>query len=404
MPEPDELEFKPVEERTLLEVGSDSQPSAPGGIGGAGLDTGRRFGQVRITGELGQGGMGKVFKGRHEGLDKDVAVKVMSEQLAADSISRQRFLREARTAAKLDHPNIVRVLDVNEQGNVPYIVLEFVDGEDLSEMLKRHGRLNSIAALRAIAQVAEGLAHAHAEGIVHRDIKPHNLFASKDGRVKLGDFGLARAVEHATEITMPGAAIGTAHYMSPEQSSGQDVDLRSDIYSLGVTAYHLLTGAPPYSGTTPVSIAVQHVNNDVPYDRERFGHVPDAAVYLFMEMTSRDPARRPTAQQVADRLQEILRQITGDGSTRLTAIGALTAAETAIPPTALSAPPLPQAQAQVPLQPNYAGTPPPGPPPPVGPLPVDRPGSSNTLLWVALGILGFFALLFGGCMMVLISG
>ncbi|MCL4729732.1 MAG: serine/threonine protein kinase, partial [Planctomycetes bacterium] len=263
MTEPVEPDFKAVEEKTLLEIGSDSQaprnqPSVPIPPGA------KRLGQVALLAELGSGGMGKVYKGHHTGLDKPVAVKVMGAQLAGDAMSKARFLREARTAARLDHANIVRVLDVNEEAGVPYIVMEYIEGTDLAALLKKHGALDGMAALRAVAQVADGLAHAHAEGIVHRDIKPHNIFAARDGRVKLGDFGLARAVEQTTELTMPGAAIGTAYYMSPEQAQGKEIDQRSDIYSLGVTAWHLLTGQTPYTGTTPVSIAVQHVNNDIP--------------------------------------------------------------------------------------------------------------------------------------------
>ncbi|MCC6464724.1 MAG: serine/threonine protein kinase [Planctomycetes bacterium] len=412
--EPDSKDaFRPVDERTLLEVGSDSQshhnPEAaiPPGA--------RRFGQVAVLAELGAGGMGKVFKGRHLGLDVPVAVKVMGPQIAGDPHARQRFLREARTAARLDHPNVIRVLDVAEQDGVPYIVMEFVDGTDLAALLKKHGPLNGMAALRAVAQVADGLAHAHALGIVHRDIKPHNMFAARDGRVKLGDFGLARAVEQTTELTMPGAAIGTAHYMSPEQSQGRDVDQRSDVYSLGIAAYHLLAGVPPYSGTTPVSIAVQHVNSDVPYEREKFGHLPDAAVYLLISMTARDPARRPTAREVHDRLCQLLGQATGNASSRLASLDELVpqgsasqyipftpAGTPAPPPFPLSTPGLPAAPPQtfVPPPPQQSFAPPPQwQPQPMhsfqaGPGPAPQPHKgSNMLLWVALAVTGLLVLL-----------
>lgn len=411
--EPDSKDvFRPVDERTLLELGSDSQtrnnPEAAVPPGA------RRFGQVAVLAELGAGGMGKVFKGRHLGLDVPVAVKVMGPQIAGDPHARQRFLREARTAARLDHPNIIRVLDVAEQDGVPYIVMEFVDGTDLAALLKKHGPLNGIAALRAVAQVADGLAHAHALGIVHRDIKPHNMFAARDGRVKLGDFGLARAVEQTTELTMPGAAIGTAHYMSPEQSQGRDVDQRSDIYSLGIAAYHLLAGAPPYSGTTPVSIAVQHVNSDVPYEREKFGHLPDAAVYLLIAMTARDPARRPGAKEVHDRLCQMLGQATGNASSRLNSLDELVpqggasqyipftpAGTPAPPPFPLSSPALPPVAPQtfVPAPPPQAFTPAtqwqPQPAPFHTTMPAAQPPQkgSNMLLWVALAVMGVLLLL-----------
>jgi len=412
MNEPSDQDFKAVEEKTLLEIGSDSQvPHTPSSVQippGA-----RRLGQVALLAELGAGGMGKVYKGHHLGLDKPVAVKVMGHQLAGDGMAKARFLREARTAAKLDHSGIVRVLDVNEDGGVPYIVMEYIEGTDLAALLKKHGALDGIATLRAIAQVADGLANAHAEGIVHRDIKPHNIFASKDGRVKLGDFGLARAVEQTTELTMPGAAIGTAYYMSPEQAQGKEIDQRSDIYSLGVTAWHLLTGQTPYTGTTPVSIAVQHVNNDIPYEREKFGHMPDAAVYLLISMTARDPARRPNARAVCEQLQQILGQATGNGNPRLNSLDDLLqhgkasqfvqrpqtltmplvtpqGMGTPMPPAPQMATPMPQAQ--------HMGTPMPQGFAPQYSQPYAPPKSSNNLLWIALAILIVFALMFAGCM------
>ncbi|MCC6574375.1 MAG: serine/threonine protein kinase, partial [Planctomycetes bacterium] len=326
--------------RTIMEVGSNrAKALGPGGpshdakaLGSGDPSHALRFGPVRVTQQLGAGGMGKVYRGHHEGLDVDVAIKVMTGDLARDEVGRQRFIREARTAARLDHPNIVRVMTVDEQDGAPFIVMEFVDGADMAALVKKHGRLDPIGVLRSIAQVADALAHAHEQGIIHRDIKPHNMFVSRQGRVKLGDFGLARAVEQTTELTMPGAAMGTAHYMSPEQAGGHELDTRSDIYSLGVTAYHLLSGMPPYRGTTPVSIAVQHINSDVPYTRESFGHVPDEAVYLLIEMTARDAARRPTAAQVSQRLRDILGRLTGNADVKLASLEALVGQASSLPP------------------------------------------------------------------------
>lgn len=394
----DKHAFKPVEEQTLLEVGSDSATSQQPADPPAEPELNLRFGQVQVTRELGAGGMGKVYKGQHLGLDVPVAVKTMGEALARDAMGRQRFLREARTAAKLDHPNIVRVLDVAEQNGTPFIVMEFVDGTDLSALLKKHGPLAGMAALKVIAQVADGLAHAHAQGIVHRDIKPHNIFVAKDGRVKLGDFGLARAVEATTELTMPGAAIGTAHYMSPEQSHGQEIDQRSDIYSLGITAWHLITGAPPYNGTTPVSIAVQHVNKDVPYEREKFGHLPDAAVYLLISMTSRDAAQRPSAREVHDRLAQMVGNVRLNSLEDLLEHGSVSQYVPAAP-----TPPPPSQPAWT--QPPVHATPMHASPAPGYPhaYPTSS-SSSNKLLWIALAVIGVIILMMGGCMMMLMAG
>lgn len=393
MPEEDDkTEFEPVEEHTLLDVGSDS---AENNGEQSAIELDMKFGQVQVTRELGRGGMGMVYKGRHLGLDVPVAVKTMGEALARDTMGRQRFLREARTAAKLDHPNVVRVLDVNEEKGTPYLVMEFVDGTDLSALLKQHGPLQGMAALKVIAQVADGLAAAHEQGFVHRDIKPHNIFVSKSGKVKLGDFGLARAVEATTELTMPGAAIGTAHYMSPEQSEGRDLDQRTDVYSLGVTAYHLITGAPPYTGTTPVSIAVQHVNNDMPYDREKFGHLPDPAVYLLINMTARDPNRRPNAREVHGQLRQIVGDLRLGSMDELLDHGSVSqyvpSAPTPNPPG---------------VPPSFSQPQAPTPPAMQTPATYTQPGttdSSNKLLWIALVCLAFIFLMMSGCVVLMVA-
>jgi serine/threonine protein kinase len=459
----DDDKFKPVDEqRTLLEVGSESkdvkqpvtpqsatQPAAPPDRASGGQQTvDIHFGNVRATQQLGAGGMGKVFKGHHEGLDIDVAIKVMSGELAKDLTARQRFMREARTAAKLDHPNVVRVLTVDEQDGAPYIVMEFVDGSDMAALVKQAGRLNPVAVLQALAQVADGLAAAHEQGIIHRDIKPHNIFVSKQGRVKLGDFGLARATEQTTELTMPGSAMGTAHYMSPEQAQGHELGSKSDVYSLGITAYHLLSGQTPYTGTTPLSIAVQHVNNDVPYDRAKFGHVPDQAVYFLIAMTQREAARRPSAADAGRELRKILHQLTGRDEVKLPSIEALTmpmgtttfapmrtaptmpAMQRPAPPPSpppMQAPPMQAAPMQAPPmqspppRPQGALQTPPGfapaapqfapqqqfatPGTPTQPLPPQTQPhwqpppekSSNALLWIAIAVVVFVLLFFVGC-------
>lgn len=409
MPQDDPESIKAVEQKTLLEIGSDSSPATASSSQVGGLpapDGAARLGQVMLLQEVGQGGMGKVYRGHHLGLDKQVAVKVMGQQLAGNAMAKARFLREARTAARLDHPAVVRMLDVNEDGGAPYIVMEFVDGVDLAALLKEHSALDGMAVLRALAQVAEGLAHAHAEGIVHRDIKPHNIFAARDGRVKLGDFGLARAVEQTTELTVAGAALGTSYYMSPEQAEGREVDQRSDIYSLGVTAWHLLTGEPPYTGTTPVSIAVQHVNKDMPYERAKFGHLPDAAVYLLISMTARDAAKRPSAREVSDKLQQVLLQATGNSAARLGRLEDLIPAKgqrrDVVTQTLPVLPPGSLAQPQPMLQPVPMPPRPVTPvPPPITPYPYVPPRQDNTMLWVAIGLGIMLVLMFGGCVMAL---
>jgi serine/threonine-protein kinase len=239
-----------------------------------------RIGRSRLLGGryelgevLGYGGMAEVFRGRDIRLSRDVAVKVLRSDLARDPSFQHRFRREAQAAASLNHPSIVAVYDTGEelepdngqgaQVSVPYIVMEYVEGRTLRDVMQREGRLTVERSLEIVADVCEALEYSHRSGIIHRDIKPGNVMLTRDGVVKVMDFGIARAVTASSAtMTQTAAVIGTAQYLSPEQARGESVDARSDVYSTGILLYELLTGQPPFRGDSPVAVAYQHVRED----------------------------------------------------------------------------------------------------------------------------------------------
>jgi eukaryotic-like serine/threonine-protein kinase len=202
-------------------------------------------GRYVVEGSLGRGGMASVHLARDEQLGRFVAVKRLSESLGGDEVFRERFLREARLAAGLSHPNIVAVFDVGEEDGVPYIVMEYVPGQTLADLMESTGPMDSDRAVDLVLQACAGLEHAHSAGLVHRDIKPQNLLVRDDDTLKIVDFGIARPVD-GTQLTLAGTILGTAAYLSPEQALGERVTAAADIYSLGAVTYELLTGRHPY--------------------------------------------------------------------------------------------------------------------------------------------------------------
>jgi len=207
---------------------------------------GRELGGCKVLRKLGQGGMGAVYVGRHLTLEHDVAIKILPFAMAADHTSRERFLREARAAARLSHPDVVRVLDVASEGGTYFMIQELVTGESVQARLDREGKLDVPLALRLVHDAGSALGAAHAAGIIHRDVKPDNLLLTRDDQLKLADFGLARDEAGASSLSATGMMLGTPAYMSPEQAEGNKVDVRADVYSLGVTLYALLTGSSPF--------------------------------------------------------------------------------------------------------------------------------------------------------------
>ena len=222
--------------------------------------------RYRLDRKLGEGGMATVFCGTDILLRRRVAIKILREQYAADDEFVRRFYQEAESAARLSHPNIVNTYDVGHQGDTYFIVMELVDGvPSLAEIIAADGRLPEPVAIDYAVQISSGLAYAHRQGLLHRDIKPANVLVTKDDVVKLSDFGIARAVSQQTmALTKPGLVMGSVYYISPEQAQEHEVQETSDLYSVGVVLYQMLTGKLPYSGESPVTVALKHVGDPVP--------------------------------------------------------------------------------------------------------------------------------------------
>ncbi|WP_067451071.1 serine/threonine-protein kinase [Actinomadura macra] len=265
----------------------------------AGLVLNHRY---RLLERLATGGMGEVWRASDAVRGRLVAVKLLRLELGSDVSARRRFESEADLAAGLKHRGIAQVFDFGEQDGRTYLVMELVPGKPLDAILARDGGLPLEAVLDLMVQAGRALTVAHEAGIVHRDVKPANLMVSPDGTLKITDFGIARRLAAASQ-TATGMVMGTAHYISPEQASGQQISPSADVYSLGVVAYECLTGAPPFDGRTPVEIALKHVKDAPP---ELPARVPAAARALISQMLAKVPAERPAnANAVADRALQI---------------------------------------------------------------------------------------------------
>ena len=233
--------------------------------------------------------MASVYLGRDGQLERRVAVKLLAAGVARDHDLRRRFARESRLAARLSHPNVVAVYDAGEENGRPYIVMEYVEGETVAEVLRRRGSLPPEDAVEVAAQVCAGLAHAHAHGLVHRDVKPQNLLVARDGRVKIADFGVARG-DDASKLTQAGTVLGTAAYLSPEQVAGAEVGPRSDLYSVGAVLYELLSGSTPYRFESLAGLAAPRTAPPpLP------PHVPPALAEVVARCLAPDPDDRPAS-------------------------------------------------------------------------------------------------------------
>ncbi len=267
---------------------------------------------------IGQGGMGVVVKVWDEELHRPLAVKLLSPMLAGTGAARQRFFREAQSAAAVVHPNIVPIYSINAEGTLPYLVMPYVAGGNLQQRIDREGALPLVEILAIGLQIAEGLAAAHRQGLVHRDIKPANILLDEGGhRVMLSDFGLARTLDDAT-ITQSGMIAGTPHYMSPEQARGEFVDGRSDLYSLGAVLYAMSTGRPPVRGETALAV-IRRVGEEAPVPVYEINEtLPVWLDHLLHQFLTKDPAKRlGTAEEAAELLRHCLAHVRAPGRNAL---------------------------------------------------------------------------------------
>jgi len=258
--------------------------------------------------KIGEGGMARVYRGRDLRLNRNIAVKVLHSHYATDASFLQRFHHEAQAAANLRHPNIVDVYDVGQDGDIHYIVMEYVEGSDLKAVIARNGPLPIEQAVAIAEAVARALEAAHRMGLVHRDIKPQNIIAGPQGQVKITDFGIAKS-NLSTALTDTGVTFGTADYISPEQARGQSATPRSDIYSLGVTLYEMLTGRLPFTGDSAIGVAMQHVSAEPPPPRMYNPRIPPRLEALVLSALSKDPNDRPATAQEFARLLSGYREV-----------------------------------------------------------------------------------------------
>ncbi|KXG43716.1 Stk1 family PASTA domain-containing Ser/Thr kinase [Tepidibacillus decaturensis] len=247
--------------------------------------------RYKIVEKIGGGGMADVFRAIDEVLQEEVAVKVLRQQYVHDDDFVKRFRREAHSVASLSHENVVKIFDIGEEKEIYYIVMEYVKGSTLKEVIQRKGKLSIKEALKIAEQIALALDHAHQHHIIHRDIKPHNILIGNQGQVKVTDFGIARAVSSAT-ITQAGSVLGSVHYLSPEQARGGWTDEKTDLYSLGVVLYEMITGSLPFSGDSPISVALKHLQENFIYPRELDPSIPQSVENIILRALMKDPLKR----------------------------------------------------------------------------------------------------------------
>ncbi len=258
-------------------------------------------GRYRLESKLGSGGMSTVYLALDEVLDRPVAVKLLHREISEEADQLERFRREARAAARLSHPNLVGVIDAGEDDGRPYIVFEYIEGRTLKRRIQEEGGLPVDEAVAYAIEIGRGLTAAHARKLVHRDVKPQNVLIDPDGRAKVTDFGIARSLEQKG-MTATGRVLGTTDYVSPEQAMGEDVDERSDVYSLGVVLYEMLTGDVPFSAETQVGVAMKHVNEPLPDVQAKRPEVSAAVASVVDRATTKDPRDRygSVAEMVRD--------------------------------------------------------------------------------------------------------
>jgi protein kinase-like protein len=265
-------------------------PSIPGERGRP--DPAVRFGLYRVEEIIGTGGMGIVYRALDEALERRVALKTLAPALSVDPEFVARFKREAQSAAALNHPNITQIYTIGQEGTVPFFAMELIEGPSLERLVRDHGALDASLAAGYVAQAAQGLRHAHQRQLIHRDIKPSNLMLTQDGVIKITDFGLAKAARSETKLTATGEVLGSPGYISPEQAQGGAIDARSDIYSLGATFFHLVTGKLPFDAPTPVAMIIKHMNEPLRSPRALNPSIPYPVAAIIQKMMAKRPGER----------------------------------------------------------------------------------------------------------------
>ena len=265
-------------------------------------------GRYELLELIGKGGMSSVYKAHDRLLDRQIAIKVLHPHFTQDEEYVERFRREARSVAQLSHPNIVTVIDRGEDGGRQFIVFEYVEGENLKQLLERTGPMPVREALLMALQMARALSFAHERGLIHRDVKPQNVLLNADGQAKMTDFGIARSVD-VQGVTITGTVLGTSEYIAPEQARGQQVDAQTDVYSLGVVLYELLVGGVPYEGETFVTVALKHVNEPVPYVLDHRPDLPPRVATAVERAMAKSPDDRSTMAELVAELEACLAEL-----------------------------------------------------------------------------------------------
>ncbi len=276
---------------------------------------GREGGHLHLTGyqmlkKLGEGSMGAVYLAKQESMDRNVAIKILAPHLARNEKFVDRFLREARSVARLNHINIISGIDVGESNGINYFAMEYVDGPTLIDVLEKQGALDEKRSLNITLQIARALEHAHKNSMVHRDIKPDNIMIAKDGTAKLCDLGLAKDVSQSPDSSERGQSLGTPNYISPEQAKGESkIDIRSDLYSLGATMFHMLAGRPPFQGSAAV-VMTKHISQPLPNPKNFNPDLSKPTLFILSHMMNKDREKR--YQEPANVVQDLEKAIKGE--------------------------------------------------------------------------------------------